>query len=155
NDIAIEKTLLDAMNELKTQTAKSVNDVVTSLNELIDKENEDASSIYEELEKIYKLIELKEKENNSNYEKLTKRLDEITKALESASGYLKIENGKIRGVNLPEDRIFSDNFRTETIREIVKEQPIIQEVEKKTAPVITKSMLEHYFDYGVKLSEEV
>jgi hypothetical protein len=77
------------------------------------------------------------------------------KKINSIEGFLKMDGGKLKGVKLPEDRIFNDKFHVETVTEIIREQPIIKEVEKKVTPTITKSMLEHYYEYGVKLSEEV
>jgi hypothetical protein len=155
NDSAIEGNLNKAMVTLKEQVIQTVNKIAESLNELIDKDDKDLTKIYEEFKKLYTLVELKEKDYKNLTSKLDEKLEEFMKKINSIEGFLKMDGGKLKGVKLPEDRIFNDKFHVETVTEIIREQPIIKEVEKKVTPTITKSMLEHYYEYGVKLSEEV
>lgn len=155
NDNTIEKNLEASFESFKKQVAGAVNTIANSLNTLIDKDNSDTEKIYTELEKLYKVLDLKEKENKNSFEKVNEKLEKFIKNIESIDGFLKNEAGKLKGVKLPEDKLMSDKYHVETVTEIIRELPIINEVEKEVIPVLTKSMLEHYYDYGVKLSEEV
>lgn len=155
NDAAIEESVNKALGTLKEQVIQTVNNIAKSLNDLIDKDDKDLTKIYDEFKKLYTLIELKEKDYKNLTSKVDEKLEAFMKKIDSIEGYLKMEGGKLKGVKLPEDRLFSEKFHVETVTEIIKEQPIIKEIEKKVTPTITKSMLEHYYEYGSKLSEEV
>lgn len=155
NDGVIEENLLNALKTVKTELAEKMNSSIKSINDLIDKQDEDTEAIYSEFKKIYSLIELKEKESIKLFNNVKEISENALKGLGSADGYIKRENGKLVGVKLPEDRIFSEDYFVETVREVIHEQPIIQQVEVEKDPVLTKSMMEHYFNFGNKLSEEV
>jgi len=155
NDSTLEQNVNKTLDSFKKQITDAINKVVTSLNELIDKDDKDSTKIYDEFKKIYMLLETMETKNKNSFKKISDDLEENIKKIFSLDGYIKNEKGKLKGVELPEDRLFNEKFHVETITEIIREQPIIHEVEKKVAPILTKSMLEHYYDYGVKLSEEV
>lgn len=155
NDTTIEQNVNTSLESFKKQVAEAVNNIAKSLNDLIDKDDKDLTKVYDEFKKIYDLLELKEKADKHAYSKLEEKLDTFMKKINSAEGFLKIEGGRLKSVKLPEDRILDENYRVETVTEIIHEQPIHIEVEKKVIPILTKSMLEHYYDYGVKLSEEV
>lgn len=155
NDALIEKSILSSLDDVKKQVSNTVNGIAESLNKLIDKDEADVTAIYAELKKIYSLIEIKEKTNKHDFKSISDKVDNFIQSISTLEGYLKQEGGRLKGVKLPEDKLFSDKFHVETVTEIIREQPIIKEVEKKVVPILTKSMLEHYFDYGVKLSEEV
>lgn len=155
NDTAIEKNVNKALVTLKEQVVETVNNIAKSLNELIDKDDKDMTKIYDEFTKIYKISEAHEKDYKSLFSKVDEKIENFIKTINSVEGYLKMEGSKLKGVKLPEDRLMNEKFHVETVTEIIREQPIIKEVEKKTTPILTKSMLEHYYDYGFKLSEEV
>jgi len=155
NDNTIEENVNKSLEVVKKQVIDAVNNIAKSLNTLIDKDEKDLVVIYEEFNKIFKLIDVKEKEYKNLFSKVNEKLDDFIKKIDSVEGYLKQEGGKLKGVKLPEDRLFNEKFHVETVTEIIREQPIINEIEKKVTPILTKSMLEHYFDYGIKLSEEV
>jgi hypothetical protein len=155
NDIALEKVLKDSIDAFKKQVTNTINSIVESLNQLIDKDKADIEKIYEEFKKIYILLETSSKEYRKLSTEATKKVDAFLEKIDSLDGYIKKENNKLVGKELPEDRLFSDKFQVQTVTEIIREQPIIQEVEKKSDVILTKSMLEHYYDYGTKLSEEV
>ena len=155
NDATIEENVNKSLDNIKKQVIETVNKIAESLNQLIDKDEKDLIKIYDEFKKIYKLIELKEKEYKHLNSKVDEKLETFMKKINSIEGFLKQEGGNLKGVKLPEDRLLSDKFHVETVTEIIHEQPIIHEVEKKVTPILTKSKLEHYYDYGIKLSEEV
>jgi hypothetical protein len=155
NDTTLEQNVNKTMESFKKQITEVINKVVISLNELIDKDEKDQTKVYEEFRKVYTLIETGEKTYKEALRKIGEDLDANIKKIYNLDGYIKIEEGKAKGVKLPEERLFAEKFRVETVKEIIREQPIIHEIEKKVAPILTKSMLEHYYDYGTKLSEEV
>ena len=155
NDTAIEKNVNKALVTLKEQVVETVNNIAKSLNELIDKDDKDATKIYDEFAKLYKVLSSQEKDHKALVTKVDEKIENFMKTINSAEGYLKMEGSKLKGVKLPEDRLMNEKFHVETVTEIIREQPIIREVEKKTTPILTKSMMEHYYDYGFKLSEEV
>jgi hypothetical protein len=155
NDIAIEKNLNETLSSFTKQVSETINTIAKTLNDLIEKDEKDFTKVYEEFTKLYKVMELREKTDKEAYTKLDQKLETFMKNINSIEGYFKQENGKLKGIKLPEKRLFDDKFHIETVIETIVEQPIHIEVEKKVTPIITKSMLEHYFDYGVKLSEEV
>lgn len=155
NDTAIEKNVNKALVTLKEQVVETVNNIAKSLNELIDKDDKDATKIYDEFAKLYKVLSSQEKDHKALVTKVDEKIENFMKTINSVEGYLKMEGSKLKGVKLPEDRLMNEKFHVETVTEIIREQPIIREVEKKTTPILTKSMMEHYYDYGFKLSEEV
>jgi flagellar biosynthesis chaperone FliJ len=155
NDATIEENVNKTLGVFKEQLIQTVNRIAESLNKLIEKNDDDMTKIYEEFTKLYKLVELKEKDYKNLISKSEESFKSFMKKIDSVEGYLKMEGGRVKGVKLPEDRIFDEKFHVETVTEIIREQPIIKEIEKKVTPILTKSMLEHYYDYGTKLSEEV
>lgn len=155
NDGIIEKNADLKIKNLQDNVTKSINEVVNTLNKLIDTEKTDVESIYEQISKLVELVDKKDRDNRDLIDKITTKIDEFIEKFKNIEGYIKVSGGNIKGINLPEDRIFDVNFRKETIKEVIKEQPIIQEVEKEIIPTLSKSQLEHYYDYGIKLSGEV
>lgn len=155
NDRSIEKSMTDSLNSIKTQITTAMKEMGDSINNLIDKDTVDNANIYIEINKIYKLLDAKEKEIHSISKSVNKKVDDFLESILKGDGYLKSESGRLKMVKLPEDRLFNENFRVETITEIIREQPIIKEVEKIETPILAKSSLEHYYNYGTKLSEEV
>ena len=128
NDNTIEGNVNKSLEVVKKQIIEAVNTIANSLNGLIDKDKEDMTGIYEEIAKIFKLIEIKEKEYKSLFGKVDEKLNNFIKNFESIEGYFKQEGGKLKGVDLPEDRIFNDKFHVQTVTEIIREQPIINEI---------------------------
>lgn len=155
NDSIIEKGLQESLAELERQVNLNLEKVVASLNTVIEERNEDSVALSEELRKLYAFLELKEKEYELWNTKTNKKIDTFLDKFNKIDGYFKQEGGVLKGMDLPEDRLFAKNFHVETVTERIIEQPIIKEVEKQDTPTITKSELEHFYDYGTKLTENV
>lgn len=155
NDSIIEKGLQESLVELERQVNLNLEKVVASLNTVIEERNEDSVALSEELRKLYAFLELKEKEYELWNTKTNKKIDTFLEKFNKINGYFKQEGGVLKGMDLPEDRLFAKNFHVETVTERIIEQPIIKEVEKQDTPTITKSELEHFYDYGTKLTENV
>ncbi len=155
NDSIIEKGLQESLAELERQVNINLEKVVASLNTVIEERNEDSVALSEELRKLYAFLELKEKEYALWNTKTNKKIDTFLEKFNKINGYFKQEGGVLKGMDLPEDRLFAKNFHVETVTERIIEQPIIKEVEKQDTPTITKSELEHFYDYGTKLTENV
>lgn len=155
NDSIIEKGLQESLDELERQVNLNLEKVVDSLNTVIEERNEDSVALSEELRKLYAFLELKEKEYELWNTKTNKKIDTFLEKFNKINGYFKQEGGVLKGMDLPEDRLFAKNFHVETVTERIIEQPIIKEVEKQDTPTITKSELEHFYDYGTKLTENV
>lgn len=155
NDSIIEKGLQESLAELERQVNLNLEKVVASLNTVIEERNEDSVALSEDLRKLYAFLELKEKEYELWNTKTNKKIDTFLEKFNKINGYFKQEGGVLKGMDLPEDRLFAKNFHVETVTERIIEQPIIKEVEKQDTPTITKSELEHFYDYGTKLTENV
>lgn len=155
NDSIIEKGLQESLAELEKQVNHNLEKVVDSLNTIIEERNEDSVTLSEDLKKLYAFLELKEKEYELWNTKTNKKIDTFLEKFNKINGYFKQEGGVLKGMDLPEDRLFAKNFHVETVTERIIEQPIIKEVEKQDTPTITKSELEHFYDYGTKLTENV
>ena len=155
NDSIIEKGLQESLVELEKQVNYNLEKVVDSLNTVIEERNEDSVALSEELRKLYAFLELKEKEYELWNTKTNKKIDTFLEKFNKINGYFKQEGGVLKGMDLPEDRLFAKNYHVETVTERIIEQPIIKEVEKQDTPTITKSELEHFYDYGTKLTENV
>lgn len=155
NDSIIEKGLQESLVELEKQVNYNLEKVVDSLNTVIEERNEDSVALSEDLRKLYAFLELKEKEYELWNTKTNKKIDTFLEKFNKINGYFKQEGGVLKGMDLPEDRLFAKNYHVETVTERIIEQPIIKEVEKQDTPTITKSELEHFYDYGTKLTENV
>lgn len=155
NDSIIEKGLQESLAELEKQVNHNLEKVVASLNTVIEERNEDSVQLSEDLRKLYAFLELKEKEYELWNNKTNKKIDTFLDKFNKINGYFKQEGGVLKGMDLPEDRLFAKNYHVETVTERIIEQPIIKEVEKQDTPTITKSELEHFYDYGTKLTENV
>lgn len=155
NDSIIEKGLQESLAELERQVNHNLEKVVNSLNAIIEERNEDSVALSEDLRKLYAFLELKEKEYELWNTKTNKKIDTFLEKFNKINGYFKQEGGVLKGMDLPEDRLFAKNYHVETVTERIIEQPIIKEVEKQDTPTITKSELEHFYDYGTKLTENV
>ena len=155
NDSIIEKGLQESLVELEKQVNYNLEKVVDSLNTVIEDRNEDSITLAEDLRKLYAFLELKEKEYELWNTKTNKKIDTFLEKFNKINGYFKQEGGVLKGMDLPEDRLFAKNYHVETVTERIIEQPIIKEVEKQDTPTITKSELEHFYDYGTKLTENV
>lgn len=155
NDSIIEKGLQESLAELEKQVNQNLEKVVDSLNAIIEERNKDSVQLSEDFRKLYTFLELKEKEYELWNTKTNKKIDTFLDKFNKINGYFKQEGGVLKGMDLPEDRLFAKNFHVETVTERIIEQPIIKEVEKQDTPTITKSELEHFYDYGTKLTENV
>lgn len=155
NDSIIEKGLQESLSELEKQVNHNLEKVVASLNTIIEERNEEAVTLSEDLKRLYAFLELKEKEYELWNTKTNKKIDTFLDKFNKINGYFKQEGGVLKGMDLPEDRLFAKNYHVETVTERIIEQPIIKEVEKQDTPTITKSELEHFYDYGTKLTENV